>query len=119
MKTAAKHNGYVRGIDGRRVPVRHQHAALNTLLQNAGAVPMKLAPVLMWKRLESEGLHFGRDWALVAHVHDEVQITCRPEISETIKAVAVWSIEEAGRQLNFNIPLRGNAVVGSSWKETH
>ena len=119
VKTAAKHNGYVRGVDGRRVPVRHQHAALNTLLQNAGAVPMKLAPVLMWRRLESEGLHFGKDWAMVAHVHDEMQITCRPEIAETIKEVAVWSIEEAGRQLKFNIPLRGNAVVGSSWKETH
>jgi hypothetical protein len=119
VKAAAKANGYVRGIDGRRVPVRHQHAALNTLLQNAGAVPMKLAPVLLYQRLSSEGLEWGADWAMVAHVHDEMQITCRPEHQEAIKTAAVWSIEEAGRQLNFNIPLRANAVCGSSWKETH
>lgn len=119
VKEAAKQRGYVRGIDGRRVPVRAQHAALNSLLQNAGAVPCKLAPVLMWKRLEEMGLHWGADWAMVAHVHDEFQVSCKPEHVETIKAVAVWSIEEAGRQLNFNIPLRGNAVAGSSWKETH
>lgn len=119
VKAAAKANGYVRGIDGRRVPVRHQHAALNTLLQNAGAVPMKLAPVLLYRKLTEDGLVWGKDWAMVAHVHDEMQITCRPELCVAIKAAAVWSIEEAGRQLNFNIPLRANAVSGSSWKETH
>ncbi len=119
VKAAAKANGYVRGIDGRRVPVRHQHAALNTLLQNAGAVPMKLAPVLLHNKLTADGLEWGKDWAMVAHVHDEMQITCRPELCEAIKAAAVWSIEEAGRQLNFNIPLRANAVSGHSWKDTH
>lgn len=119
VKESAKANGYVRGIDGRRVPVRAQHAALNSLLQNAGAVPMKLAPVLLYRRLSEEGLVWGKDWAMVAHVHDEMQITCRPEIVDHIKATAVWSIEEAGRQIGFNIPLRGSAAHGSSWKETH
>lgn len=119
VKTAAKHNGYLRGIDGRRVPVRHQHAALNTLLQNAGAVAMKKANVILWHELERRGLRFGEDWAQVASVHDEWQLTCKPEIVETIKEVSVWAIEEAGRQLNFNCPLRGNAEHGNNWKETH
>lgn len=119
VKESAKANGYVRGIDGRRVPVRAQHAALNSLLQNAGAVPMKLAPVLLYQRLSTEGLQWGKDWAMVAHVHDEMQLTCRPELADHIKATAVWSIEEAGRQIGFNIPLRGSAAHGSSWKETH
>lgn len=119
VKQAAGALGYVRGIDGRRVPVRAQHAALNSLLQNAGAVPMKLAPVLLYQRLTEEGLVWGKDWAMVAHVHDEFQITHDPRHREAIKAAALWSIEEAGRRLNFNIPLRGSAAHGSSWKDTH
>jgi hypothetical protein len=120
VKKAAKEKGWIRGIDGRRVPIRHQHAALNSLLQNAGAVAMKLAPVLLYERLTSEGFVFGKDWAQVAHVHDEVQLTVRPENVEHIKQVAIWSIEEAGRQLGFKCPLRGSASKpGASWKDTH
>lgn len=118
-KQAARVKGWIKGIDGREVPIRHQHAALNSLLQNAGAVAMKLAPVLLYERLTAEGYEFGKDWAQVAHIHDEVQLTSRPEHSDYIKQVAVWSIEEAGRQLGFNCPLRGSAGEGSSWKETH
>lgn len=118
VKSAAE-RGYVTGIDGRHIPIRSTHAALNSLLQNAGAVAMKLAPVLLYEKLTAEGLVFGKDWAQVAHIHDEVQITARPEHADHIMKLAVWSIEEAGRQLGFNCPLRGNAVRGSTWKDTH
>lgn len=80
---------------------------------------MKLAPVLLFERLTSEGLKWGEDWAQVAHVHDEVVLTCKPHLADRVKAAAVWSIEEAGRQLGFNCPLRGNAAVGRSWLEVH
>jgi len=119
VKRAAKEQGWVRGLDGRRVAVRHQHAALNSLLQNAGAVAMKLALVLLYDALVSEGYRWASDYAFVANVHDEFQITCRPEIAERVAELAKWSIEEAGKQLNMNIPLRGSAAIGSSWKETH
>jgi hypothetical protein len=33
-----KNPGWLRGLDGRRLPVRSPHSALNTLLQSAGAV---------------------------------------------------------------------------------
>ena len=37
--------GKLRGLDGRPLPVRSPHMALNTLLQSAGAVVMKQALV--------------------------------------------------------------------------
>ena len=37
---AAK-EGTIKGLDGRLVPVRSKHAALNTLLQSAGAIICK------------------------------------------------------------------------------
>ena len=39
VRAAAK--GYLKGIDGRKLWVRSEHAALNTLLQGAGAIIMK------------------------------------------------------------------------------
>lgn len=118
-KTAAETKGWLKGIDGRRIPVRSSHAALNSLLQNAGAVAMKLAPVLLYERLVSEGYVWGRDFAQVAHIHDEMQISVRPEIAEYVAEAACWSIEEAGKRLGFACPLAGEAGVGKSWKETH
>ena len=32
---------FINGLDGRRIPIRHPHAALNTLLQSAGAIICK------------------------------------------------------------------------------
>lgn len=119
IKKAASEKGWIKGIDGRQVSIRSTHAALNSLLQNAGAVAMKLAPVLLYERLIDEGYVWGRDFAQVAHVHDEMQISVRPDIADYVGEVACWSIEEAGKQLGFRCPLAGEADTGSSWKETH
>ena len=67
------YRGYLKGLDGRILPIRSAHAALNTLLQSAGALISKKATVLLYERLVSEGYVFGEDWALMAHIHDEVQ----------------------------------------------
>jgi len=39
--------GWVTGLDGRKLHIRSEHSALNTLLQSAGAVVMKKALVLL------------------------------------------------------------------------
>ena len=80
---------------------------------------MKLAPVLLYERLLKEGFEWGKDFAFVAHVHDEMQISVRPEIADRVGELACWSIEEAGNQLGFLCPLAGEADSGTSWKETH
>ena len=53
----ASGRGYVLGLDGRRVAVRSEHAALNTLLQSAGAIVMKKALCLLDEYAQ---LHLGR-----------------------------------------------------------
>ena len=37
----------LKGLDGRRILIRHQHAALNSLLQGGGAIAMKKAMILL------------------------------------------------------------------------
>ena len=109
----------LKGLDGRILHVRSAHSALNTLLQSAGAIAVKKATVILYQKLTDMGLVFGQDYAQVAHVHDEFQIICRPELAETIGNLAVQSIREAGEFFGFRMPLDGEFKIGKNWAETH
>lgn len=121
VKVKAKEQGYLTLPDGRRVPVRHQHAALNSLLQGAGAVICKMWTVRAFRRLVAE---FGEPgwkdlWSPLGFVHDELQIACRPHIAERVCEILVEEIRKVGIELNLKCPLDGEAKVGHSWAETH
>ncbi|MDO8839661.1 MAG: DNA polymerase [Parvibaculum sp.] len=111
--------GYLTGLDGRRIPVRSKHAALNALLQGAGAVVVKLATVLFDDALAAAGLLWTRDFAMVAHVHDEFQTLARDEIAETVGAIAVKSFQLAGEVLALRCPIDGAYKCGDNWEQTH
>ncbi len=114
VATAAQ-RGYLIGLDGRRMRVRSEHSALNTLLQGAGAVVMKKALVVFDEAMKEKGL----DVQYVANVHDEFQLEAAEKDAEEAGKLAVWAIEEAGRQLNLKCPTTGEYRVGNNWKETH
>lgn len=107
--------GYLPGLDGRRVWVRSEHAALNTLLQSAGAIVMKQALVILDNKVKSAKI----DARFVANVHDEWQIEVDAEDAETVGKMATESIKEAGEFFGMRCPLAGDFKVGSNWKETH
>lgn len=111
---AAK-RGHVRGLDGRRVHVRSEHAALNTLLQSAGAIVMKKALVIATQKLEE----YGYPYQLVAQVHDEFQVEVPEAYAERVGVVFRNAIRQAGRDLNLKCPLDGEYQIGSSWADTH
>lgn len=110
-----KSSGSLPGLDGRRLHVRTDHAALNTLLQGAGAIVMKQALVLLDTRLQQLGV----DYKFVANVHDEWQIEVAEDYADMVGKLGVRAIEDAGRVLNMRCPLTGEYKVGNSWKETH
>ena len=107
--------GHLLGLDGRVLKIRSEHSALNTLLQSAGAVLMKKATVIMNQRFQDEGMSVYQ----VAHVHDEVQFECPPEIAESVGEIAVQAIKDAGTFFNFRCPLDGEYRIGTNWSETH
>lgn len=111
--------GFVVGLDGRRLTARSANAALNTLLQSAGAVQMKRALVLMYDNLEGAEWKWGRDYSIVGLIHDEWQANVRPDLVEMFKGNAVNAIRAAGEFYSFRCPLDGQAKEGKSWKETH
>jgi len=108
-------SGSLPGLDGRRVLIRSEHAALNTLLQSAGAIIMKQALVIATQKLVT----YGYPYKLVAQVHDEFQVEVPEEYAQQVGAVFRNAIREAGRQLNLRCPLDGEFKVGNNWAETH
>jgi DNA polymerase I len=121
VKAAAKAKQYLLGLDNRRVYIRHQHAALNSLLQSAGAIICKRWIVEFNRRLLAE---FGQQgwhgqWAALGWIHDEVQIAVRPEVAPRVCEILVESIEAMTDHFKFRCPLTGEAQVGQSWAETH
>jgi DNA polymerase I-like protein with 3'-5' exonuclease and polymerase domains len=107
--------GYVPGLDGRKIWVRSEHAALNSLLQGAGAIVMKKALVILDEKFRRNKI----DAKFTANVHDEWQIECSPDIADVVGKAAVQSIKEAGIAYNLRCPLDGEYKVGRNWRETH
>ena len=110
--------GFLTGLDGRKVPVRSTHSALNTLLQSAGAIICKRWIVEMHSLLEEE-FKYGEDYKQVAFVHDEVQLTVKEKYAEKIGTLAIEAIRIAGERYNFRIPLTGEFKTGQTWATTH
>jgi DNA polymerase I-like protein with 3'-5' exonuclease and polymerase domains len=95
--------------------VRSQHAALNSLLQGAGAIVMKKALVLLDDHLRKHKIPYG----FCANVHDEMQIETRAEFAEIVGKLAVQSIQEAGEYFNLFCPVTGEYKYGNTWRDTH
>lgn len=123
LKEAVSHRvktqGYLTGLDGRKLPCRSEHAALSSLLQGFEAVVMKKATWLTHKSLIDLGLKHGKDFAQVGFFHDELQITCRTDLGDLIGKTCVSAIEQAGIELKSTCPLTGAYRVGGNWCETH
>jgi DNA polymerase I-like protein with 3'-5' exonuclease and polymerase domains len=107
--------GMLPGLDGRQLHIRSEHAALNTLLQSAGAIVMKQALVIASAKLAE----YGYPYKLVAQVHDEFQVEVPDAYAERVGRVFRNSIREAGRVLDMRCPLDGEYQIGDSWAETH
>lgn len=108
-------SGWVPGLDGRKVWVRSEHAALNTLLQSAGAIVMKRALFIMWQSLKMRQIPYG----FCANVHDEWQIETPPEHAEEVGELGRAAIKRAGIYFKMRCPLDGEYRVGRTWKDTH
>ena len=119
--------GWLQGLDGRKLLVRAEHSALNTLLQGAGAIVMKQAVVILHKRLRKAKI----DFKMVANVHDEWQIEVeenraeevgkmgRQAIADVVKELKVLDDPVPNPKKRLRCPLDGEFKVGNSWKETH
>tara|TARA_R100001126_G_scaffold95305_1_gene66849 strand:- start:2468 stop:4198 length:1731 start_codon:yes stop_codon:yes gene_type:complete len=113
--TRAAGKKFLKGLDGRKLYIRNTHAALNTLLQGAGAIVMKKALVNLDSILKLNTINYK----FVANIHDEWQIEVKESQADFVGEMAVKSIIEAGKNFNLRCPLDGEYKAGSNWSETH
>jgi DNA polymerase-1 len=111
----ASQKGHLKGIDGRKISIRHQHAALNSLLQGGGAIVMKRGLVILNNKLRQNGF----DYKFVANIHDEWQIEVREDQAHEVGKLAVESIRETADYYSMRCPLDAEYKVGGNWSETH
>tara|TARA_B100001250_G_scaffold121601_2_gene103197 strand:- start:33 stop:1763 length:1731 start_codon:yes stop_codon:yes gene_type:complete len=113
QRASGKH--WLKGIDGRKLLIRTQHAALNTLLQGGGAIVMKRGLVMLDALISLNSL----DARFVGNIHDEWQIEVREDLSDFVGKLAVECIIKAGEHYNLRCPMDGEYKVGRNWSETH
>ena len=107
--------GYLLGMDGRRLTVRSPHAALNLLIQGAGAVICKQWLVEITKLYREAKL----DVKLVASIHDEYQFEVRKEHAEQLGAITKLAIKNTELIVGSKCPLDSGFKIGTTWLETH
>lgn len=107
--------GHLPGLDGRRVWVRSEHAALNTLLQSAGAIIAKQWLVESVALLRQHNI----DARLIAFVHDETQWSVLPQQAAEAARLVEQAASKAGETLNFRCRVDAEGKVGANWKECH
>jgi DNA polymerase I len=112
-KVAAK--GYVPGLDGRRILVRSEHAALNSLLQGCGAIIAKQWCIEAHQKFKRQRLPVRQ----VAFVHDEIQIETKEEYGKQVASIMVDSARTAGLTLGFRCPVDAESKIGNNWFDTH
>jgi DNA polymerase I-like protein with 3'-5' exonuclease and polymerase domains len=107
--------GYVRGLDGRRIWVRSNHAALNTLLQGGGAIVCKQWAIFLKKVIDKRNL----DAILVNTIHDEQQYEASRMDADELCVIADETMQETGRFFDMNLVLNADSKIGNTWAETH
>ena len=109
----AADRGYIKAIDGRRIPVDSPHKALNYLLQSSAAVVAKRWLVIAHPLCKDL---LGRQ---LAFVHDELQYECPPEKTEDVKFALELAAVQAGEYYNLRCPIAAEGKIGINWAEVH
>lgn len=115
LKNAWNRNGYLVGLDGRKIWVEYEHTLLVFLLQSAEAILMKYATCVAHKWIKEAGY----DARMVAHVHDEYQWEVREDQTKEVGELLVKAIVKAYEFYEIKVEGAASYDVGDSWAETH
>ena len=132
LEMSVKRRGWLRGIDGRRVPIRKPHAALNTQLQSCGAIISKYWIRNTINNLTEAGLTWSRngyaesDYTLMLYSHDEIQLAVRDRFAQIVADAATKAAEQAGVMMGMRLPIAAKATfkfpdgtLMRHWGDTH
>jgi len=105
----------IKALDGRLLHIRSEHAALNTLLQGAGAIVCKQWLVHIMERVIKAKL----DVRLVASIHDEYQFEVAIPDIERFCRLTKEAMTQTTKTLKMKCELDCDYKVGKTWADTH
>ena len=107
--------GFIKGLDGRRVYVDSKHKLLNYLLQGAEAVYMKYVMVCADKLLRKNNV----DTKLLVFMHDELNYEVSPDNVEKARKILSHTFAKVGDSLPIGCKMASDPKVGKNWYEIH
>lgn len=113
-------NGYITGLDGRRIMIRDKRKLLNSLLQSGAAVVFKTWTVKCngyYSHLVTQN-----KLKLIISYHDESQYesyNSSKYIAEARGEEVCLIAKDVGDQLKIKVPIEAEYKVGKNWSETH
>ena len=113
--TGRAESGVITGLDGRPIRIRKSHAALNYLLQSAGAIVTKRW-VIRANELAKEA---GIDYWPVEFVHDQMSWSIAPGDADKAVFCMNAAIEDVTAELKLRIPMAVDQKVGNTWADVH
>ena len=114
-QNAAKLNGWIPGLDGRKVYSEEPYKAVNYLIQSAEAILMKNTIVTINKGFEEAKI----DAKQLLMYHDECSWEIKPEDAEKATEIIKLGFAEAPKQFGVNIMEAGDIKVGKDYFEVH
>jgi putative DNA primase/helicase len=116
LMAQVEQRGWLRGLDGRRVPCQAQYTALNYQLTSAEAILTKRWLVRVFDELNQK-FRYGWDGDVVITlwVHDEIACCCRPQIADQVGEIMVRHAKEPGEYYKFKVPLDATFTIGKTW----
>lgn len=118
---AEAERGYLIALDGRKLPARSPHSALNLRLQGNAATVAKKWVCLTEDFAFEQGWNHGwrGDFAMLAFVHDEIQSAVKSALAQTYADLCIKAAAASGEFFHLNCPIAAEAKLGHSWADCH
>ena len=107
--------GWITGVDGRRIYVESEHKCLNYKLQGDEAIFMKYTLVKADRLIKKNRI--DSKWLLI--YHDEFESETAPRDEKKVTKVYSHCFTKVGEELKINCPMSSTPKVGINWYQIH
>ena len=104
--------GFIKGIDSRKILVDSPHKALNYLLQGSAGIIAKRQMVIANENLPPTAHQLG-------FIHDELQYEVHKHHSKDLAFLLELSAVMAGEYYSLRCPIAAEAKIGKTWADVH
>ena len=112
LSAQAEKDGYVTMFGGRRVPIRHAHATLNSQLQGMGAEAMKHYLAFFHRECKKQNLIHGIHFIQEACIYDEVDLIVRDDKLQQVAAILQSTYKKVSDHLGMKCTYTGEVLIG-------